>query len=182
MIETNIKKIQKCCQEKKEKNWEFRRFLKTCNLDTKEIDSIVRQVYREVSYQIDCKACANCCKKASFLIEEKDIIRLARGLNLSLEEFKERYIHDSKKYNGNGYTFNQLPCPFLENNRCKVYRFRPGNCRSFPYLHKKDFVFKIINIIDNCSICPIVFNVYERLKEEIHLHLPEDEVFYFNNN
>ena len=60
MIETNIKKIQKCCQEKKEKNWEFRKFLKTCNLDTKEIDTIVRQVYREVSSQIDCTACANC--------------------------------------------------------------------------------------------------------------------------
>ncbi|UCH94116.1 MAG: YkgJ family cysteine cluster protein [Candidatus Aminicenantes bacterium] len=174
MIETNIKKIKKYCQEKKEKNWEFRRFLKTCNLGSKEIDAIVHQVYREVSSQIDCKACANCCKKASFLIEEKDIIRLARGLNLSLVEFKEKYILDCKERNGDGYTFNQLPCPFLEDNRCKVYRFRPGNCRSFPYLHKKDFVFKIINVIDNCSICPIVFNVYERLKKEIHLHISDD--------
>ena len=27
--------------------------------------------------------------------------------------------------------------------------------------------FRLVNVIENCSICPIVFNVYEYLKDEI---------------
>ncbi len=172
MLETDIAKIKKLCKKKEDENWKFRAFLKSCNLGSNEIDAIVHRVHHEVSSQIQCTDCANCCKEANFLLNDKDLERLANGLNLSMEEFKKTYIDDGKDKIGGGYTFNRLPCPFLENNRCKVYGFRPGNCRSFPYLHKKDFVFKLINVIDNCSICPIVFNVYERLKGEIRHHLP----------
>lgn len=28
-------------------------------------------------------------------------------------------------------------------------------------------IFRLINIIENTSICPIVFNVYEELKKEV---------------
>lgn len=41
------------------------------------------------------------------------------------------------------------------------------NCISYPHLHKKDFTSRLIGVIENCSVCPIVFNVYERLKERI---------------
>jgi Fe-S-cluster containining protein len=56
------------------------------------------------------------------------------------------------------------PCPFLEGNLCSNYDHRPGDCRSFPHLHKHDFIFRLWNVADNCAVCPIVFNVYERLK------------------
>jgi hypothetical protein len=41
------------------------------------------------------------------------------------------------------------------------------DCRSYPHLHKKDFAHRVIKVIDNCSICPIAFNVFERLKAEL---------------
>jgi hypothetical protein len=44
---------------------------------------------------------------------------------------------------------------------------RPNDCRLFPHLHKKGFVFRLIQVVENCSICPIVFNVFERLKQEL---------------
>lgn len=181
MVETDIEIIKKHCQEKDDENWEFRGFLKSCNLGVNELDSIVNRIYQEVSSEIDCTVCANCCKEANFMIEGKDVKRLAQQLNLPLEEFKEKYTDNCKDSPGDKHTFNRLPCPLLENDRCKVYSFRPDNCRSFPYLHKKDFVFKLINVIENCSICPIVFNVYERLKTEIHLYLPEEELSFHKN-
>ena len=175
MAETNIDTIKKHCQENEDENWEFRKFLKSCELGDKEIDTIVHRIYREVSSEINCTSCANCCMEANFLVNDKDIQRLAQRLNLSLDEFKKKYIDNGNDSFEGGYTFNRLPCPFLENNKCSVFRHRPGNCRSFPYLHKKDFVFKLMNVIENCSICPIVFNVYERLKREISLHIDDKD-------
>ncbi len=43
-------------------------------------------------------------------------------------------------------------------------------------IKRNDFVSRLINVINNISICPIVFNVYESLKEEIWNN-PEFEEF-----
>ena len=48
-----------------------------------------------------------------------------------------------------------------------VYAHRPKDCHSYPHLHKKEFVFRLWGVVENCSICPIVFNVYEQLKDEL---------------
>jgi len=50
---------------------------------------------------------------------------------------------------------------------CSQYKYCPDNCRSYPHLHKNDFVSRLINVIENIAICPIVFDVYEALKEEV---------------
>jgi hypothetical protein len=44
-----------------------------------------------------------------------------------------------------------------------------GNCCKAiqPSLKKKDFVFRLIGVVNNYSICPIVFNVYEALKNKL---------------
>jgi Fe-S-cluster containining protein len=63
----------------------------------------------------------------------------------------------------------------LLENRCTVYEFRPEDCRSFPHLHKDEFVFRLIQAVQNCSICPIVFHVFERLKNDL---LPEGRGSY----
>jgi Fe-S-cluster containining protein len=55
----------------------------------------------------------------------------------------------------------------LQNNLCRVYNDRPGDCRSYPHLHKRDFVFRVNQAFSNCFVCPIVFNVYEELKREL---------------
>ena len=65
------------------------------------------------------------------------------------------------------FTFNKRPCPLLQGNRCTAHGSQPEDCRSFPHLHKKEFVFRLIRVVENCSICPIVFNVFERLKDEL---------------
>ena len=161
-METRINRIRRYSKSKEEQNWRFRSFLKTYGSD--EIDAIVHRLYREVSAEIDCRACGNCCKEILPLLDEGDMERLANGLGISIAELKEQYL---VKDDDGKYTFNSVPCPFLKNNVCSCYDYRPENCVSYPHIHKEGFVFRLMGVIDNCSVCPIVYNVYEQLKREV---------------
>ena len=165
-IETDLEKIHALARQKEEENWEFRSFLKGfCPLSPEEIDRLVHKLNREVSLLIDCTKCGNCCRKMKPVLNHSDIERFAKGLNISVAQFKEQYL---VKCNEKGkFWFKTESCPFLSNNRCSQYLLRPADCRSYPHLHKKDFVFRLINVIENYAICPIVFNVYERLKSKL---------------
>ena len=162
-METDISKIRKLSKKKDDENWEFRTFLKGC--DSKRLDSILHRLYREVSSEIDCRTCANCCREIQPVLDQKDAQKFSKGLGISFAQFKDRYL--VKDDQSRKYRFNETPCPFLKGNICSQYAYRPKDCASYPHLHKKDFVFRLIGVVNNCSICPIVFNVYEYLKAEI---------------
>ena len=49
-------------------------------------------MYRDISSKIDCKTCGNCCKEVLPVLNQKDIERLSKGLNLSIHNFKDRYL------------------------------------------------------------------------------------------
>jgi len=166
VIEVDLAKIKQIAQQKEDENWEFRAFLKGyCRFSSGKIDQIVRELYREVSAAIDCTQCGNCCRVSKPILKQTDIKRLARELTVSSKQFKSQYLtmDDGEK----GFAFNLKPCPFLRDNKCVYYTSRPGVCKSFPHLHKKDFVFRLIRVVENYAICPIVFNVYERLKGQL---------------
>ena len=167
-IETNIQKIQQLAQEREEANWAFRCFLKGSDLSNRLIDRTVHDLYRQVSQEIDCTRCANCCKTMQPILTRADVGRLAGHLELSVKEFRSRFLAVDPE--GNGSIFRDDPCPFLQENLCTVYDSRPGNCRSYPHLHKRDFLSRTRAAFSNCSVCPIVFNVYEQLKRELWGH------------
>jgi Fe-S-cluster containining protein len=163
IIEKDINKIRRLAKQKEGENYKFRSFLKGCDMG--RIDVIVHRLYRAISSKIDCKTCGNCCKKVLPVLNKKDIKRLTNGLKISVDIFKDKYLIE--KENNGGITFNKKPCPFLNSKICSQYKYRPEDCRSYPHLHKKYFVSRLINVIENTSICLIVFNVYEALKEEV---------------
>ncbi len=165
-LETNIEKIKQSSQENEAENFGFRSFLKSSEVASKKVDLIVQRLNRNVTEQIDCRECGSCCKEVKPVIKAKDISALAKHLKLSEEDFKKKYLEVDGE-NEDKYTFNAQPCPFLEENSCSVYNARPEDCRSYPHLHKKRFVSRTISVINNCAICPIVYNVYEQLKKEI---------------
>ena len=175
-METDLKKIASLSKFNQDENWEFRTFLK--GFDDKEIDSIVHEINQQVSSKIDCMSCGNCCKIIRPTLNDKEIDRLSKSLKIDTKEFEARYL---EKDESDAKIFNQLPCPFFKDNKCTQYETRPKDCVSFPHLHKNDFVFRLIGIIENSSICPIVFNVYEELKkalwEEWNDYLNDDEAF-----
>ena len=164
-METDLSRI-KCLSEKKEdENWGFRDFLKGFDMPLKKMDRIVHRLYKQISSQIDCTKCANCCREIQIGLYKKDTENFSKGLGISAEQFRKRYL--AKGEETGEFIFKKKPCPFLKNNLCSHYNYRPKACRSYPHLHKNDFVFRLIGVIQNSSVCPIVFNVYEYLKAEL---------------
>ncbi len=164
-IERNVKRVETLAAEKEDANWEFRYFLKGCDLSVEQIDAVVHRLTRQVSSQIDCLQCANCCKKVSPVLQSEDIERLATHLGIGWDSFVRKYVVEDKEEDG--FYFQSIPCPFLKDNSCAVYAARPHDCRSYPHLMQDESVFRLIQVCSNCSVCPIVFNVYELLKQEL---------------
>lgn len=162
-MEIEIGNIKRISEEKEDENWEFRSFLK--NQSSKKVDAAAHELYRKFSSEIDCRTCSNCCKVMSPILDEKDIEILASTLHLTQEVFKERYV--LKDDEDDGYRFKTKPCPFLGVDGCSQYEHRPKDCRAYPHLHKTNFNSRLMGVIENCSVCPIVFNVYESLKNKL---------------
>ncbi len=170
-LQTDPKVVAKLAEQRQDQNWRFRAFLKGADLTVEELDAIVHRHYEAVSRQIDCCACGNCCRHAVPDLQASDVARLAAGMALPEAAVIQRYLIPGEQEGM--FTFNRTPCPLLSGNRCATYGSRPDTCRSFPHLHKEEFVFRLIQAVENCSICPIVFNVFERLKAELW-HRPND--------
>lgn len=130
--------------------------------------SVSRSVYRIVSSKIDCKSCANCCKKLLVTLDDEDIRNLSGAMDMAENEFKERFLVKGL----GGYTFNRLPCPFLKDNLCQYYEQRPKLCRSFPHIEDDDFIFKLKSVL-NCSACPILYNFFEVMKSLTGFHIEQ---------
>lgn len=131
----------------------------------KNLDDLVHGLHDEVFEEIDCLSCANCCKTTSPMIRENDIDRLAKALRMKPSQVIEKYLHlDSD----GTYIVNSAPCPFLgADNYCSVYEGRPTACREYPHTNRKRF-YQILDLtLKNTHICPAVFQVVERLKEQL---------------
>ncbi len=160
-VETNLTRIKKLAHIRHDENWDFRTFLKLNDSDGR-VDRLVKNFYQEVASAIDCKACGNCCREVMAVLDQEDIETFARGLGMSPADLTAKYIVNQE----DGPAF-QTPCPFLEGNLCSNYESRPKGCQSYPHLHQERFTGRLISVVLNYETCPIVFNVYERLKEEL---------------
>ena len=113
--------------------------------------------------EIDCTACANCCKTLPIIVTQAEVKRLAALLEQSLKDFSEKHLRTSEE----GTVFATQPCPLLEGTRCSCYEVRPTVCREYPHLDKRLMASRLLNVIENASTCPIVYNVLETLKCEL---------------
>jgi Fe-S-cluster containining protein len=168
-IETDLARIKVLSKKREKANWEFRAFLKECLPE--RLDALVHRLYQEISAAIDCTACANCCREIMPSFDQDDIDKFARGLGVSSNEFASEYLISNDEA---AFTFRQAPCSFLHDKRCRNYGARPNDCRSYPHLHKANIMGRLMGMVANYGICPIVFNVYERLKKELWPERHED--------
>jgi len=163
-LETDLEKIRRLAEERDKENWRFRSFLKQC--DHEEIDEIVHRLLEEIAPQMDCSTCRNCCMQLHQDFDHDEVERLIVLLGISRDEFEKQYMVKDKY---DTPVFKDPPCPFLIDMRCTVDAACPEGCRDYPYLHKEHFTSRLMTVIDNYAICPIVFNVYELLKQEVWL-------------
>lgn len=161
-LETKLATIAALAEEREEENWNFRTFLK--GKDPKAIDKKVHRLNNEISAAIDCLACGNCCKSFMISVEPEEVEPLANHLNKSVEEVKEKYLEQSSE---GDLIISTIPCHFLDDKKCAIYQNRFSTCREFPHLYKDNFISRLFSVVQNYAICPIVFNLYEALKDEM---------------
>ena len=113
-------------------------------VDPQDIDNLPgRRIGTDDTFNFRCHpdiGCFNrCCRNLNLFLYPYDVIRLKNRLELTSEEFLDRYVdivlRDSVFFpdvllsmSDNG----ERTCPFLRDSGCSVYRDRPDACRTFP--------------------------------------------------
>lgn len=164
---TDLVQIRRLGEQKREENERFRRHLKRHHF----VELRFRRLAQEVEEQVDCTACANCCKQATVRLADRDVERLARSLRIKPAQFLRDYTEETAD---EGLILKRTPggCVFLAGNLCSVYDVRPGNCERFPHLVRGEgsIVSRMWDFKDRACYCPIVFNTLEAFKHETHFH------------
>ena len=163
MLLSDLPAISTNAKDNETENIRFREFLQ--KQDSQYIDKIVFRLNEEVSPQIDCTKCGKCCNSLMINVDDSDAERLSEHLNLEKEQFYKQYVERSSQ--GSLAVMNTIPCHFLNENMCTVYEARPTECREFPGLHHAGFTRRLFTVFMHYDRCPIIYNVVERLKEEV---------------
>jgi uncharacterized protein len=157
-IETDPARLAKLAEAKADSHLKLRTTLKGRGAEA-ETDALFARLYQEVSREIDCTTCANCCIRQSPILQVADIERLSRRLGLTPPEIEKKLLRKDE----DGFLFSRQPCPLLEGKLCSCYEDRPDDCRSYPHLDKPNRVPALMGIICNAEVCPIIYEVLERM-------------------
>jgi Fe-S-cluster containining protein len=161
---TDLVQIKRLEVQQRSENARFRAYMKS----HRHSDRRLRRFGEEIEAQIDCTACANCCRVTEVGITEKDIEKLAKFVGMSESEFVEQCtaLDDAGarilKRNPGG-------CVFLEGNLCSVYEARPHNCVNFPHVVRGtgSIASRMWQFLDRAGYCPIIYNWMETVKDDI---------------
>ncbi len=158
----DIKDLPECAKKVEKESKAFFKGIKKSRL--RELDDAVHELHEEVSAEVDCLNCANCCRTLGPRITDKDIDRMARSLRMKPHEVVDTYLRIDED---NDYVFQSMPCPFLAgDNYCLIYEDRPKACREYPHTDRRKFHQIYSLSIRNAQTCPVVYQVIERLKKE----------------
>jgi Fe-S-cluster containining protein len=162
-VEKNPDTVSQLGAELRQENWRFRSFVQTsAGLTPARIDGLAKRLGREAEAQMNCRECGACCRDNCIPLTDDEIDRLAARLNLDNATFREHHI----TLDEDGVpALDAMPCPFLEDRQCAIYEDRPEPCRGYPYLGGS-FMSRSVGIIERAEVCPIVFDMLERLKEQ----------------
>ena len=90
-----------------------------------------------------------------------DVSGIAPFLGMSEQEFIDIHLIQP----ADGFEI-EAPCPFLkESGECAIQECKPSVCRDFPHTDKPDRLGSLLSVLLSAEICPVVFELLERLKE-----------------
>ncbi len=155
-------KVAEWAQWKEEENAAFRVFLKG-HADPKELDRQFLALHRELFSRYDCNACRNCCKQYRGCLSGEETEKCAEKLGLSPDEFKAKYLYRNPE---GTYETNHMPCDFLQaDGSCLLGECKPVDCADYPFTARPDRISCLLGILDAVFVCPVVYEMMERLKK-----------------
>ncbi|MFI5343581.1 MAG: YkgJ family cysteine cluster protein [Chlamydiales bacterium] len=82
-----------------------------------------------------CTECGQCCTGAPgyVWVNDQEIEQIASHLNLSIEEFAQRYLRRVRGRLSLLEHPKTFDCVFLKDKKCQIYSIRPTQCRTFPW-------------------------------------------------
>lgn len=160
----NLDRYKELAQQKQAEHRKFLAQLK--KKPPKNLDKMVQEVHREVFKEIDCTACANCCKSLGPLFTEADIERISKHFRMKLSAFEAMFLQVDEE---GDKIFQSMPCPFLgDDNLCSIYDVRPKACREFPHTDRKK-IYQINHLtLKNTLFCPAAYLFVEKLKDRVN--------------
>jgi len=87
--------------------------------------------------RFQCQGSSNCCvSRGSYgfvYLSKKDIIRLAKHIDLSTKDYINLYCDKTDGFIHFKERRKNGECQFLEKKRCSIYATRPTQCRTWPF-------------------------------------------------
>ena len=156
--------IVRRAKSRENQNLRFRTWLKG-HVNPDDLDEAFRELHEELFDGYDCCQCGNCCRMYRTTVEPAEMDRIAQALGMTVPELKEKYlIHDKS-----GVEVFPAPCPMLqEDGTCRIQDVKPEECRAFPYTDRPERMFSLYAVMEYAGICPVVFEIVERLKKRYH--------------
>ena len=149
ILEENIARIAAVAERKMDENYAFRVFLE--GQDAPFIDELVHRLNDEITPRIDCTTCGNCCQNLRPIASEKVLLQFVDASEIESVMYEK-----------------SIQCKHQVDKKCTKYEERYEDCRTFPYMDREGFVSRIVGVLQNYEICPIVFNIVEQLKVELN--------------
>lgn len=130
----------------------------------KGLDYLAATIDKEVWKEVDCLACANCCRTMTPTFTTEDINRIAAHFKQTPDQFKKKLLYKDKD---GDWMNKQTPCQFLDlkTNHCSIYSIRPSDCAGFPHLTKKKMVDYIHVHQQNIEYCPATFAMVTKMQD-----------------
>jgi Fe-S-cluster containining protein len=160
---TDLVQIQRLGTQKIDENKRLRAHLKTHAVAERRL----RNIGEKIENAIDCTSCANCCRKATAKLREREIDKLAKYIGVSRREFLRDYVTQTEDEGPILRRTEEKGCIFLEGNLCSVYDVRPMTCEDFPHLVRGtgSLVSRLWVMPERATYCPIAYNTLEAYKE-----------------
>jgi Fe-S-cluster containining protein len=166
---TDPDQVRRLAESKEAENLHFRRYLHAHHIPVKPFQILAQVIER----QIDCKQCANCCRRMIVEVTPAEIEAIAVLLDVPVQEVMQKHIDPEPGDPAHRIMRNEHDaCTFLHGTLCSIYDARPAACRDFPHVAVGAHTLgaRMESVCRHSSGCPILYNAIESYKAHVGYH------------